>query len=146
MTDRDNSSQVGYGNPPKQTRFVKGQSGNPTGRPKGAKNLATIFIEACRERITVNRNGRKVRMTKFAASMHQLVNKAAGGDLKAIRDLLYWSRLFTETEPQSQPFATMDENDKIVMATILKRIRQSEGLEASPNTTHNPSSGQQESE
>ena len=27
-------TQVGYGNPPVQTRFRKGQSGNPGGRPK----------------------------------------------------------------------------------------------------------------
>ena len=29
-------TQVGYGRPPKTTRFKKGQSGNPEGRPKGA--------------------------------------------------------------------------------------------------------------
>lgn len=29
---------VGYGKPPEQTRFKKGKSGNPNGRPRGAKN------------------------------------------------------------------------------------------------------------
>ena len=29
--------EVGYGKPPKEHRFKKGQSGNPRGRPKDAK-------------------------------------------------------------------------------------------------------------
>ena len=33
--------EVGYGKPPKHTRFRKGQSGNLLGRPKGSTNLQT---------------------------------------------------------------------------------------------------------
>jgi hypothetical protein len=32
-----NDVEVGYGKPPKGTRFKKGQSGNPSGRPKKGK-------------------------------------------------------------------------------------------------------------
>ncbi|MGK7651962.1 DUF5681 domain-containing protein [Roseovarius sp. B08] len=35
-TDAD--YEVGYAKPPANTRFKPGQSGNPKGRPKGAKN------------------------------------------------------------------------------------------------------------
>ena len=33
--------EVGYGKPPKHTRFRKGQSGNFLGRPKGSTNVQT---------------------------------------------------------------------------------------------------------
>ena len=40
------------GNPPKHTQFRKGTSGNPRGRPKGSKNLATYLMEAARDQVS----------------------------------------------------------------------------------------------
>jgi len=38
--------EVGYGRPPKATRFKPGCSGNPKGRPKGSKAPKTLLEEA----------------------------------------------------------------------------------------------------
>jgi Family of unknown function (DUF5681) len=35
--DGEGDYRVGYGKPPLETRFKQGQSGNPRGRPRGAK-------------------------------------------------------------------------------------------------------------
>ena len=39
----DDDYAVGYKKPPLHTRFKKGQSGNPRGRPKGSKNFSTLL-------------------------------------------------------------------------------------------------------
>ena len=40
------SDMVGYGKPPKDTQFKKGQSGNPTGRVPGSRNRTTLALES----------------------------------------------------------------------------------------------------
>ena len=44
---------VGYGKPLRHTGFQKSRSGNPKGRPKGSKNLATLLAEALDEKVQV---------------------------------------------------------------------------------------------
>src|SRR5690348_671708 len=93
--DKDKRTyQVGFGKPPKKTRFVKGQSGNPKGRPKGAKSLATILNDAGRQLVQVNEKGRTRQITKLQAIVIQLINEAAKGNLKAIREYFLWVRAF----------------------------------------------------
>ena len=75
----------------KDTRFKKGQSGNPRGRPKGAKNAQTFaadFLSEANEQIAVSINGRPQTMTIVRAGMKQLLGKAAAGDLPAIKHVL----------------------------------------------------------
>jgi hypothetical protein len=70
---------VGYGKPPQHTRFKKGESGNPTGRPKGSKNLTTLLEKELKQRVVITENGRRRSITKQEAMVKHLVNKAVFG-------------------------------------------------------------------
>ncbi len=53
-------------------RFLPGQSGNPAGRPRGARNRATLLVEALRD-------------GEDAQILRVVVEKALGGDAVAAR-------------------------------------------------------------
>ena len=75
--------EVGYGRPPKQTRFAKGQSGNPRGRPKAQKEGAADISALLDEPITVKTAGQTQTMSPFEASIRKLAKKAVDGDITA---------------------------------------------------------------
>ena len=86
MADEDKPEYaVGFGKPPRRTRFCKGQSGNPKGRPRGAKNLATLMEKVLKEPVVISENGKRRRITKRVALVKQLVNKAIAGDPRSIK-------------------------------------------------------------
>jgi len=114
--------KIGYCNPPEHTRFKKGQSGNPRGRPKGTLNLATVLERTLRERVAVNENGRRKTITKLEASIKQLTNKAASGDFKAMQLLATLVRSAEERAAQiPDPDVGLDEDDQQVLEGILSR-------------------------
>ncbi len=130
MADNDKTKDpggypVGYGKPPKRTRFKKGQSGNPKGRPKGSLNSAAVFDRAARERIVINENGQRKIVTKQEAVYKQLVNKAVSGDLGALRLFLMLSQLVEQQQEGAAPMARLDDADQKVILGMLKRFESS---------------------
>jgi hypothetical protein len=121
---------VGYGKAPLHTRFAKGVSGNPKGRPAGVRNFQTELREELSSKITIQENGKRKRITKRRAVAKQIATKAANGDLKAIPLLLNQSQdLISEREQLTAVFDTPD--DKAVLAGLLDRFREAT-LDAAP--------------
>ncbi len=82
---KDPENQVGYKTPPKSSQFQKGRSGNPSGRPRKAPGIPELLGKVSKQKVLTNgKNGPKY-MTKLEASLTQLANKAASGDLKAAK-------------------------------------------------------------
>lgn len=80
--------EVGYGKPPLHSRFQPGQSGNPAGRRRPPKTPEEILADALNKKIAVLDNGQPRKITKHAAMVTHLVNRAASGDLKAAEKVL----------------------------------------------------------
>jgi hypothetical protein len=115
------NDDVGFGKPPKHTQFRKGVSGNPRGRPKGSKNVATVLASMLREKVVVNENGRRRVMTKLDAAVAQLVNQATSGDLGALRQLM--ALISSTKNPITDSRETnLTEADAKIMQNVLKRI------------------------
>jgi hypothetical protein len=115
---------VGYGRPPVYTRFTKGVSGNPAGRPRGTLNFATVLSKAMREKVIINEGGKRKAVTKLEAAIKQLVNQAASGDQRAARSLFELARQVEKTEDQGpNPSAPLSEIDQEVIQGLLDRIQ-----------------------
>lgn len=127
------TSQVGYCSPPEATRFQKGISGNPRGRPRGTLNVATVLARTLREKVTITEKGRRRTVTKLEAALKQLVDKAASGDLRALRHL---TALAHDAEAQQIARETqqkdLGELDREVMQGILQRFQGTEKQRTSP--------------
>jgi hypothetical protein len=80
---RGNGS-VGYGRPPVAKQFKPGQSGNPRGRKKGVKNVATIFNEALYRPVKIRTTGGVRTLPKIEAIVEVIMNKALAGDTAAV--------------------------------------------------------------
>lgn len=75
--------EVGYGKPPRHSRFAPGKSGNPKGRPRGARGLKTDLLSELSARHTIQINGKPVRGNRQQLMLRTLATRAASGDLKA---------------------------------------------------------------
>ena len=87
---RSNSEtySVGYGKPPRKHWFQVGQSGNPTGRSKGAKNTATLVREILERKIEVRSGGIVRKMTVREAILTGFAQASLKGDTKSAAFLL----------------------------------------------------------
>ncbi len=104
MSDRENDGseqppaheEVGYCKPPMRRRFKV--SGNPNGRPKGAKNRKTIVEAVANEMHSVTESGKRRRRSTLELVLLRLRNMAL--EDKNVRAFKELHRLIKVYQPQ----------------------------------------------
>lgn len=122
MSDEE-SKNAGYGRPPVRNQFKKGQSGNPKGRPKGAKNFATALSTELNGRMVVSENGKRRKISRREVIAKQLVNRAVSGDPKALPILFNETRALETAPPPATTAALVRPEDQAVIKGVLQRLR-----------------------
>jgi Family of unknown function (DUF5681) len=91
---------VGYGRPPRHSRFKKGQSGNPSGHRRYTETFRARQLagQELNRKLTVREDGKTVRMSALQAIMRKSILLAAQGNVAAIKEVFKLSYVATGTD------------------------------------------------
>jgi len=129
--NRDSEDSVGYCTPPQHSRFRPGHSGNPAGRKKGARNLATDVRRTLKGLIKVKEGGRSHKISAQAGMLLVLREKALKGDARALDRLLNLGIKFNN-EPASEAYSLSTDDEAILAAYAQEIAEASASSELSP--------------
>ena len=129
--------EIGYGRPPKATRFKPGQSGNPNGRPKGAKTrrfasggytLRDALLAETERIIVIQEGDQRVEMTQLQVILRRLGQRAMLGGLKeAELFLMHTARVQQREQRQNERFMEVMTTYKVTAEAEVRR-RQAKGI------------------
>ena len=120
LRESERGSRVGYGRPPRQHQFRAGQSGNPRGRPRGAKNESTILREIMARKIKNRSNDRVRSISVLEGILLRIADDALKGNVKSAAFLLnrFGSMVSGELERPD-----LSEDDREVLEHYARRLR-----------------------
>ena len=130
MADGDDY-EVGYGKPPKGTRWKPGQSGNPGGRPKKTKDFEKLLEREFDEVLRIQEGGVMRTLTKRELIAKKLVHDALKGDHRVMKLLLpYVAR--HQTVEGFEP----DADDHQAFERLVEQLKHADGDDAPTETNH----------
>jgi hypothetical protein len=85
VTTPPDDYKVGYGRPPLETRWGKGESGNPSKKPRRQENIVEMLDRLLLSPVKVTLNGETKRVSSLEAIISQLQVKEMSGNASASR-------------------------------------------------------------
>jgi hypothetical protein len=114
--------EVGYGRPPRHTRFARGQSGNPCGRRRGVRNLASDVKRTLEVPVKVTHEGKRKKVSTQEAVLLQLRQKALNGDARSLDRLLSLANTFNNIASGSSTPDELAAEDEAILAAYENEI------------------------
>jgi Family of unknown function (DUF5681) len=111
---------------PDASRFQKGTSGNPGGRPKGAKGMKTLVAKELKDSITVQQDGKKKRIRRAEALVKRMVNDALQGRDRPRDTVLRYADAIDREHQQRITAELREEDQAILDRYVERRIREME--------------------
>lgn len=115
------SDVVGYGKPPKHSRFKPGQSGNPRGRPKGKVPLSQLIQKHLDAKVAVTVGGLQQSITRREALIIGFIGDALKGKDKVRKQLLDLLLIFEAQQVIDAPADLSGAEDDAVIQSLLQR-------------------------
>ena len=112
---------VGYGKPPRNTQWKKGQSGNPKGRPRRDRNVGALVAALLGQRIVVRTGKTTKRRTRLEHLVHRLFEQALEGDPRLMKMALDEARKNEERGEANAP--ELDQADHEVIEALIRRLK-----------------------
>lgn len=122
---------IGYKRPPKKHQFQPGRSGNPKGRPRGAKGLRQILQGEFSQRMRIMEGDKPLKVSKLQLIVKRELEKAMAGNQRAIEHVISLNiQMFGlgADEPKEEEELTVGE--QLYIEAIMKRLGPSSDEEA----------------
>lgn len=130
--------EVGYGKPPKHTRFKKGQSGNPKGKEKGSRSLKKDLDAALNAKHTITLGGKKHKDSTQALAMLTLSLRAASGDLRSQTLLANLILQVFGSGERGGDQTRLSKQDQLLLERLLDRAEAGEDQSSEPDDDDAP--------
>ena len=126
---REPEGSVGYKRPPAHSRFKKGQSGNPSGRPKRAAKVAEHDDRevVLSQRVTTTIGGKRVKITARRALYQKLLAMSFEGNLRAVGLLLKSDGLNDNGGAKTSGAGLTTDEEEALLARFLAREGKRDG-------------------
>jgi len=113
--------RVGYGQPPEHSRWQKGQSGNPSGRPKTTRSLKAIMAKQLDEKVVVKQGGEIKKLSAREILVKSWMTHATKGNAAISKVVLtLMQRHGLDIDPP-EPDPEMDDRDREALYLVLRR-------------------------